>query len=400
MLFPVIRARHWLALALLALVLAGCGRSAPVPGSQASLHLAGEPGSSPTATPLPATPRPTIPSPTPSATPTATPVVEIPDADAYLTREVAANRFSGVVLVVQNGHILLEKGYGLADREKGIPNTPQTRFHIGSLTKQFTAMLIMQLQERGKLQVGDLVSSHLPNCPSTWSAITIDELLTHTSGLMDFFDLPGLDGLLTQRVTPDKIVNLFRDQPLLFRPGSEYSYSNSGFVLLGQIIEQASGESYASQIQKNILTPVGMTATTYGSSGPAGACAVGYETAWQRAPDVDLSLGYAAGGLCSTVEDLYRWDQALNTTTLCSQASLDAMFSPHFTLAPNVWEGYGWVIRDLSGHRRISHTGLLYGFSSINARYPDDGVTIIILSNLEDAPLTDYVDFLAKQVLK
>jgi CubicO group peptidase (beta-lactamase class C family) len=385
MLPPHIRARHWLGLVLLALVLAGCAQLTSPFRSRVNPGLVPWPTSTPVAT---ATPEP----------PTPTPAVDIRAADAYLAAETAAGRFSGAVLVAQEGRILLEKGYGPADRETGLANTPQTRFHIGSLTKQFTAMAILQLQERGKLQVTDHISQYLPDCPAAWRDITIEHLLTHTSGLPDYFDQPGLDALLTQAVAPGEIVNLFRNQPLLFKAGSTYRYSNSGYVLLGEIIERASGESYADWIERNILTPLGMAGTTYGSSGPDGSCAVGYETAWTRAPDADLSLGYAAGGLCSTVEDLFRWDQALYTTHICSQGSLDAMFSLHVRVVGNLGYGYGWFVWDGSGGRRISHTGLFYGYSAIIARFPEARVTVIMLSNLEDAPLAQYVEVLVGRV--
>jgi len=375
-------------LVLLLFGLAACARPRPTAPAQVGSGSGAAAFSAVTT----ATPGPPVPSPTP--------VVGLPAADTYLAAQTAAGRFSGAVLVARDGRVLLEKAYGLADRESGLPNTPQTRYHIASLTKQFTAMAILQLQERGKLQVTDRITNYLPNCPATWRDITIDELLTHTSGLADYFSLDGIDALLVQPVTPAQVVDLFRDRPLLFAPGSSCTYSNSGYVLLGEIIERVSGESYASVIQRNILAPLGMESTSYGALCPPGACAVGYETAWRRAPNVDLSLAYAAGGLCSTVEDLYRWDQALYTTRLCSQQSLDAMFSPRVRVAENVAYAYGWVVRNVSGRRRIAHSGLLYGFSAIIARFPDQRVTIIMLSNLEDAPLTGYVDVLAGQVFQ
>lgn len=383
------RNRLGLGLALLALVFAGCVRPRPAPAPQ------GNPAVGPVPT---LAPRPTV---TPLApTPTAAPIVELPAADAFLAREAAASRFSGAVLVARQGRILLKKGYGLADRELGLANTPQTRFHIASLTKQFTAMAILQLQERGKLKVTDRISSHLAGCPPAWRDITIEHLLTHTSGLVDYFELQGQGAPPEQPVSPGEIVGLFRNRPLLFAPGSRHSYSNSGYVILGQIIEQASGESYASWIERNILAPLGMASTTYRPSCLPGSCAVGYETAWVRAPNADLSIGYAAGGLCSTVEDLYLWDQALYTTRLCSQASLDSMFASRVKVAENVWCGYGWFIRNISGRRRLAHSGLLYGYSGIIARFPAERATIILLSNLENAPVTEYADVLAREVFK
>ncbi len=385
---PLVRARRRLGLALLTLLLVGCARPASAPGLRA--HLSSSPVA--TSTPPPAaTPAP--PTPTPAT------IADLPAADAYLAEQTASGRFSGAVLVAREGRILLEKGYGLADRERAVPNTPQTRFHIASLTKQFTAMAILQLQERGKLRVTDRISRYLPGCPSAWRDITIEHLLTHTSGLVDYFNLDAVRGLLARPVTPAEIVALFRDQPLQCEAGSNYCYSNSGYVLLGQIVERASGQSYATWIGSNILSPLGMAHTTYGPPAPPLACAVGYETAWTRAPDADLSLGYSAGGLSSTVEDLYLWDQALYTTRLCSRASLDAMFTSHAMAGEKVGCGYGWFIRDVSGRRRISHTGLLYGHSAIIARFPDERVTIIMLSNLEDAPLVEHVNVLTKQIL-
>lgn len=395
--FPCFRGPLWSCLA--ALLVAGCARPSPVPGLPADPIEMSTPTARPTATVTPQPPTPTATS-TPTATATPTPVVELVAADAYLTRETAAGRFSGAALVARNGRILLKKGYGLADREGGLPNTPQTRFHIASLTKQFTAMAIMQLQERGKLRVTDRISSHLADCPPAWRDITIEHLLTHTSGLTDYFDLPGLEPLLARPVTPGEIVSLFRGRPLLFRAGGQYSYSNSGYVLLGQIIEQASGESYAHWIEEHILTPIGMANTTNGDAVAHEGWAVGYQRAWRRAPAVDLSIAYAAGGLVSTVEDLYRWDQALYTTQLCTQDSLDALFRSHFSLSENAGVGLGCFIRQISGRRRIGHTGLLYGFSSIHVRYPDEKVTIILLSNLEDADLVADANYIAAQVFK
>ncbi len=375
------RGRLGLGLALLPLGLAACVRPRPTPNPQGNPAA----GPAPRATTTPLAP---------------TPIVELPAADAFLARETAASRFGGAVLVARQGRILLEKGYGLADRELGLPNTPQTRFHIASLTKQFTAMAILQLQERGKLKVTDRISSHLAGCPPAWRDITIEHLLTHTSGLVDYFELQGQGAPPEQPVSPGEIIGLFRNRPLLFAPGAGHSYSNSGYVLLGQIIEQASGESYASWIEKNILAPLHMASTTYRPSCLARSCTVGYETAWVRAPNADLSIGYAAGGLCSTVEDLYLWGQALYTTQLCSQASLDAMFASPVKVAENVWTGYGWFIRNISGRRRVAHSGLLYGYSAIIARFPAERVTIILLSNLENAPVTEYVDVAAREVFR
>lgn len=382
------RALRHLGLLLSLGLLLGCVRPrTPTPGWSAV-----------TAPPLQATTPASTPTPLPTVTPT-------PDAfaiavDAYLTEETANGRFSGVILVAQQGRILFEQGYGQADQATGVPNTPQTRFGIGSLTKPFTAIAILQLQERGLVWVQDPIATYLPNCPPAWGGITVEHLLTHTAGLYDYFYLPGFGAMLDQSATPDELVALFRDQPLGCTPGERFAYSNSGYIVLGQIIEQVTGESYAHWLEANILAPLGMAATTYGRSSGLVETATGYAAPGQPAPEIDVSLAYAAGGLYSTVEDLYKWEQAFYTTRLLSQASLNALFQPRANVPTRKgWSyGYGWFIRNTSGRLEIFHPGLLYGYSAFLARFPDDRATIILLSNLEEAPLADHVDRIAEML--
>ena len=389
-----VRLLRRLCLLLSALVLAACVRPrTPTPPSSWPGVTATPLPPAPTATVLAATPAPAAESPTPDALARA--------VDAYLAAEAAAGRFSGVVLVGRQGHIAFEAGYGYANQAAGMPNTPQTRFCIGSVTKPFTAAAVLQLQERGKLRLSDPIAAYLPDCPPAWRAITIEQLLMHTAGLADYFYLPGFGAMANQTLAPSELVAMFRNQPLGCTPGERFSYSNSGYILLGQIIEQVSGESYGRYISDNILQPAGMASTTYGRSLDTAGTATGYAIAWKPALQIDVSLAYAAGGLYSTIEDLYRWEQALGRPGLLSQTSLDALLQPRVKVPTRKdwYYGYGWFVRSRDGVPEVFHPGLLYGYSAHIARYPTEGLTIIMLSNLEEAPLADYVDWIAGQVL-
>jgi CubicO group peptidase (beta-lactamase class C family) len=306
--------------------------------------------------------------------------------------------FSGTILVAQKGKVLINQGYGLADRELEVPNTPQTKFAIGSMTKAFTAMGIMILQEGGKLAVEDPVCNYIADCPAAWQPITLHHLLTHTSGIPNFSVLsPELKGKIDvcQEYKPGELIASFKDYPLDFTPGDHWSYSNEGYIVLGAVIEKVSGESYETFIQKNVLQPLGMSETGYNhSSTIVKNRASGYsfdpiQSQLINARPLDVSLEYAAGGLYSTVGDLYKWDQALYTNQLVTKATLNTIFTstipvPMMTAFPDGgMYGYGWVISQHSGHRIIGHSGGLYGFTSDIERYPDDQVTVIVLSNFE-----------------
>jgi CubicO group peptidase (beta-lactamase class C family) len=276
--------------------------------------------------------------------------------DDYVNGLVKANQFSGSILVARDGKVLVSKGYAMANLEYEAPNTPQTRFRLGSITKQFTATAIMMLEERGKLNVQDSVCKYVTDCPATWQAVTIRHLLSHTSGIPNFTSFPDYIKTMTQPTTMDSLIARFKDKPLDFQPGEQWRYSNSGYVLLGHIIEKLSGKSYEAFLQENIFDPLKMTNTGYDS--PARIIknrAAGYETkgeAMVNASYLDMTIPHAAGALYSTVEDLYLWDQALYTEKLISKKSFDAMFTP----VKNDY-GYGWGIGKQYGLTRIAHGG-------------------------------------------
>ncbi|PYP53783.1 MAG: serine hydrolase, partial [Gemmatimonadetes bacterium] len=230
--------------------------------------------------------------------------------DRIIQSHVDSKQFMGSVLVAQDGKVLLDKGYGSANLEWDVPDSPQTKFRLGSLTKQFTAAAILLLEERGKLRTDDLVAKYLPDAPAGWAKITIRNLLTHTSGIPNFTSFPDYATTEATPTTPEQLVARFRDKPLNFQPGEQWEYSNSGYVLLGYLLEKISGQRYQDFVRDNLFAPLGMTESGYdshaaiilhrasgyspGANGPVNA---GY---------IDMSIPFSAGALYSTTEDLLR----------------------------------------------------------------------------------------------
>ncbi|HET7012040.1 MAG TPA: serine hydrolase domain-containing protein [Anaerolineales bacterium] len=311
--------------------------------------------------------------------------------DGIFSRMAADETFSGSVLIAQDGEVLLSRGYGSADRKLGISNTPHTRFFIGSVSKQFTAMAILILQSQGRLNVQDYICRYIEDCPAAWEDITIHHLLTHTSGMIV---MPDDSSYPETPITPRELLARFEDAPLDFHPGERHSYSNCGYWVLGTIIEQVSGQSYKDFIQQAIFEPLGMHDSGYDQD--ARGLAVGYRDQHTVVPSqvIDSSFLYSAGALYSTVEDLYRWDQALYTEQLISRELLDQMFAPRASLYPDAVGsaayGYGWIVLDHMGRRMVGHGGALDGFRAWIFRYPDDRITIIVLSNQEDSQDTMF----------
>jgi CubicO group peptidase (beta-lactamase class C family) len=307
-----------------------------------------------------------------------------------LSRMAMDETFSGSILIAQDGEVLLSRGYGSADRELGISNTPQTRFRIGSVTKQFTAMAILILQSQGRLNVQNPICRYIEDCPGAWKDITVHHLLTHTSGITTMVGNSG-----SFPITPAELIALFKDLPLDFQPGDRYSYSNCGYWVLGYIIEQVSGQSYKDFIQQAIFEPLEMHDSGYDQDAPG--LAVGYQDQYSIATESyvsDSSFAYSAGALYSTVEDLYRWDQALYTDQLIPRELLDQMFAPQVSIYPDIVGstayGYGWFVLDHPGRQIVGHGGAIEGFRAWIFRVPDDCITIILLSNQENSSDTMF----------
>jgi len=290
--------------------------------------------------------------------------------------------FSGAVLVIKDGQPLLRQAYGKANYELDVPNTPETKFRLGSITKQFTAMAVMILAEQGKLSVDDPIGKRLDNAPAAWDKIAIRHLLTHTSGIPSYTGFPQMMSRTVRLpASVDEIIATFRDKSLEFEPGEKFTYSNSGYIVLGKIIERASGQDYASFVRQNIFQPLEMNDTGYDQNmAILPHRAAGYARVLgvlANAPYIDMTWPHAAGALYSTVEDLARWDQALSAGKLIGADSYKTMFTP----ARSSY-AFGWFVREREGHKEIGHGGGIHGFSSSILRYPDDKLCVVVLNNV------------------
>lgn len=313
--------------------------------------------------------------------------------DRYLTGWVDMERFSGNVLLAKNGKVLFRKSYGMADIENDVPNKADTVFRIGSMTKSFTALAVLQLRERGRLALEDPLAKHLPETPAAWRAVTIHHLLTHSSGVPDISRAaPYSDYADPQRI--EKALEAVKDKPLQFDPGNRFAYSNSGYMLLGRVIEKLSGMKYEDYLAANILQPAGMIHTGLDRNERIlRHRAAGYvvrDGQLANAIQDEMMGPFSAGGLYSTVDDLLRFDQALSTGKLVKKETIEKAFTPHVKAAfpppvndPNAYYGYGFLVSSVEGHKSVGHGGWVNGFVTDFTRYPDDGMVLIILGNME-----------------
>jgi CubicO group peptidase (beta-lactamase class C family) len=307
---------------------------------------------------------------------------------------VSGKQFMGSVLVARGETVVLDKGYGFANLEWDIPNSPTTKFRLGSITKQFTAACILLLEERGKLKVDDPVKKYMPDAPAAWDKVTILNVLTHTSGIPSFTDFPDYESTEAIPTTPEKLVARFRDKPLEFQPGEKWKYSNSGYVLLGYLIEKISGESYEKFVQENIFTPLGMKDSGYDSnSAIIRHRAAGYSpgpNGPQNTGFIHMSIPFAASALYSTTEDLLRWEQGLFGGKVLSPAPLQKMTTP---FQHDYACGLG--VRMVNGHKLIEHGGGIEGFNTQLSYYTEDKLTVVVLGNLNGSAPNDIATKLA-----
>ena len=318
---------------------------------------------------------------------------------AYLQACLANRYLMGSVLVARAGEVLLSAGYGLANLEHDVPNTPQTKFRIGSITKQFTAAAILQLQEQGLLEVHDSISTYLPDYPNG-EQITVHHLLNHTSGIPNYTELDNFEQTTKIKVTLDDLIARFSGEPLEFTPGERYRYTNSGYVILTKIIETVSSHSYADYLQHQILEPLKMVDSGYDRQEvilPHRASGYIFSgEAYQNADFVDMSWPSGAGGMYSTIEDLYKWEQGLYTDTVLSASSREMMFTPKVVVraeedGKGYYHGYGGIICTHYERKLLYHGGGIDGFSTRIARYPDERISIIVLTNIDAAVATPVV---------
>ncbi len=308
------------------------------------------------------------------------------EIDAIVSRYHDLGLFNGAALVADHGQIVIKKGYGLANIEWDIPNTPDTKFRLGSITKQFTATLVMQLVEQGKIDLNAPITRYLADYPKqAGDKITIHQLLNHTSGIPGYTELPEWGPKSRTAFKPAEFMTLFSKLDLLFEPGSRFSYNNSGYFLLGVILENVTGQSYERLLQERIFQRAGMQDSGYDSTKPLlTKRAAGYDSTldgFVNTSYIDMSQPYAAGSLYSTVEDLYRWDQALYGDKLLSEASKQKMFTPGLSNY-----GYAWFIRK-SAITTVEHGGGINGFNTLITRDLEPRRLIVLLNNTGGAPL-------------
>ncbi len=311
-------------------------------------------------------------------------------ADAWLAGLIQTNDPGFAVLVAQNGKILFEKGYGLADREHDVLVTPQTSFRIGSMTKQFTASAILKLQEEGKLNVEDKLSKYIPDFPRG-NDVTLRQLLTHTSGIHDYSPEPAHWSDVAKPTTTEALIELIKKQKHLydFDPGTKWSYDNSGYTLLGYIVEKVSGQSYGEFLRATFFLPLGMTNTgVYRAHLGLPHEAQGYSlgtNGFEPPFYIDPSWNGGDSALYSTVEDLYCWNEGIFNGRVLHAASLKAAFTPVAMetgqLNSGNGYGFGWFVGRYRGLRDISHGGGIPGFSSLLLRLPDEKFTVVVLAN-------------------
>jgi len=297
--------------------------------------------------------------------------------DAYVRPYLDVAGFNGTVLIAKNGKVLLSKGYGMANYELGVPNTPQTKFHLASVSKTFTAAAIMMLQERGLLNTSDPLTKFIPDYPNG-DKITVHHLLKNTSGIPNINNFPEYDAWSKFPHTPQDLVEKFKNKPLDFEPGTRgYTESNSNYNLLAFIIEKLSGKSYGEFLEKNIFAPLGMMDSGHDNRPEAmlknrasGYVPTGISDL-KNAPYLDWSIKTGNGSIYSTVEDLYKWDRSLYTEKILKRATIEKMFA----------EGYGWFDSKRFNRRAIRMNGRSPGFQSEIQRYVDEDICVIVLGN-------------------
>jgi len=315
----------------------------------------------------------------------------------FLTTLEKNEEYSGSVLISKDEKIWFNRGYNFANREHQVKNTPETKFRIGSITKQFTAMAITILQEHGELNVADNISKFIPSY-QYGDQIKLHHLLTHSSGIPNITQLPTIKELMKQPTNTEKTVRLIMDLEPEVVPGLKFQYSNSGYILLAYIIEKTTGLSYGEFLRNQIFSPLGMNNSGCDNQNeiiPNRAQGYEYDNGIINAEYIDMSFPMGGGNLYSTTEDLFKWDQALYTERIVTRESLETIFTSH-----GFGYGYGWFINEDQNRKTIYHGGGIVGFKNEITRYVDDRITIIMLNNLSTTNVEQIRNDLTKMVFQ
>jgi CubicO group peptidase (beta-lactamase class C family) len=308
--------------------------------------------------------------------------------DQLLSEQFKTGETGAAALVSRKGQIIYKKAFGMANMELNIPMQPDNVFRIGSISKQFTAVAILQLMEQGKLNLQDDITKFIPDYPTHGHKITIEHLLTHTSGIQSYTGMKEFGTISRLDKTPEELIAFFKYQPMEFAPGTKWNYNNSGYFLLGYIIEKISGKTYPEYVEENIFKPLGMTNSYYGSDSRIiknrAAAYSKNEKGFINAEPLSMTLPYAAGSLQSTVEDLYKWNQAVQGYKLIKKESLEKAYTSYILAdGKKTGYGYGWGLGNLQGSQTIEHGGGIPGFLTQGIYLPKEDVFVAVFSNCD-----------------
>jgi CubicO group peptidase (beta-lactamase class C family) len=307
--------------------------------------------------------------------------------DAIMKKEIKAGEPGAVLLVAKQGKVIYRKAFGMANMELGVPMKPEYIFRIGSITKQFTACAILKLAEEGKLSIQDDITKYIKDYPTQGNVITIEHLLTHTSGIKSYTGMvEWIADVQKKDFTPVQMIDFFKDQPMEFNPGEQWRYNNSGYFMLGYIIEVVSGKKYADYMEENFFKPLGMTSTSYDRTEKIVPNRIpGYqptEKGFTNADFVNMSQPYSAGSLMSNIDDLYTWYKAVMAGKVINQESrLKAHTQYKLNNGKPTGYGYGWFLGNIQESPTIEHDGGINGFVSSSIYLPKEDVFVAILSN-------------------
>jgi CubicO group peptidase (beta-lactamase class C family) len=309
-----------------------------------------------------------------------------PEFDRLLSERYQPGQPGVAALVARDGQVIYRKAFGMANLELDVPMTPDMVFRIGSITKQFTAVAVLQLLEQGKLGLDDEITRFIPDYPTQGHKITIHHLLNHTSGIKSYTSMSEFSMVMRKDHSPSQIIDIFKDEPMDFAPGERFLYNNSGYILLGYIIEKITGKTYQEYVTDHLFSPAGMEHSLYGSENIVlKNRAYGYQPSnngYANADFLSLSLPYAAGSLMSTVDDLFKWNQALQSGKLLKKETLELAFTPgKLNDGTQMTYGYGWDMGNLQGSPVIAHGGGIHGFISYAIWLPQENVVVVLLQN-------------------
>jgi CubicO group peptidase (beta-lactamase class C family) len=315
-----------------------------------------------------------------------------------------SNGPGGVFLIAKKGKPIYKKAFGMSNIELDTKLDAKSVFQIGSMTKQFTAIAILMLEEQGKLKTTDVISQYIPSYPNG-NHITIHQLLTHTSGIKDFTKMKSLPDIAQKEMTPEQMVNFFKNEPIDFAPGEKFEYNNSGYIVLGYIIELLAGQTYEDFIKKNIFDKIGMNNSYYASDRKIiKNRAYGYHKksyGYVNKTIINFSVPFSSGSLMATVEDMLKWQNALTKNLLLnSKNEIKAFTEYQLNNRQKIEYGYGWNLKNINGIQTREHGGSIFGFKSMAVYIPSEDIYVVGFSNCDCNSPTQLVKDIAKLTLE